>query len=211
MLRAVRAALAAGIAPSEIEREPDFAAYLDDRDLRAVLASVTAPAIPLDVAPHVPSVRAALDSLIATLRELGEQSKLSPPAKLERIVAVERVRSIQLPNDYRALLTLSDGMRVWDHEFFGTADYRTETTLAQRARTYIEMSAGYGLAGIEDCVPLASWGQPNDWLFYDPRGTLRGDRPGYVLILTADPRPLEDLIEVLDHLETIVRDVLGTN
>jgi hypothetical protein len=102
-------------------------------------------------------------------------------------------------------------MKLWDNEFFGTRDYRGETTLAKTAREYLEMSAGYGATGIDECIPLANWGQPNDWLLYDPRGAVRRGEPGYVLMLNADELPLEDLVAALQRLEEIATDILSTN
>jgi hypothetical protein len=159
----------------------------------------------------VPGVRAALDSLVGTLREYGEQVELRPPVRLDAILDAERAHKISLPNDYRALLTITNGMKLWEHEFFGAGDYREATPLAARAARWIEMAASYGASGVEDCVPLACWGQPNDWLVYDPRGRLRGGDPGYVLMLNADEHALTDLSAALAHLEDIAREVLGTN
>jgi hypothetical protein len=73
------------------------------------------------------------------------------------------------------------------------------------------MSVSYGGIGMDECVPLASWGQPNSWLLYDPRGAVREGDPGYVVMLTADPWPMADLAEALYRLEVLVRDVRGTN
>jgi hypothetical protein len=159
----------------------------------------------------VPIVRASLDSAVKTLREYGEVAKLEPPASLDAILAAERTRKVQLPNDYRALLTMCDGLTLWDHTFFGTVDYRNETTLAKSARAYIESALQVGRTGIDECVPLANWGQPNDWLLYDPHGHVRGGAPGYVLMLNADECPLDGLAHALDRFERIARDVLGTN
>ncbi|MBL9020487.1 MAG: SMI1/KNR4 family protein [Myxococcales bacterium] len=211
MLQALAAALDAGATASQVRRDADFDAYHGDPELERVLEGAAAPIIPVDVRPHVVPVRSALESLVATLKEYGEQSQLSPPASLDNILATERARRIQLPNDYRALLTLADGMKIWDNEFFGTRDYRSETELARRARAYIEESAGYGATGIDECIPLANWGQPNDWLLYDPRGTIRRGEPGYVLMLNADELPLDDLVAALQRLESIASDILGTN
>jgi hypothetical protein len=102
-------------------------------------------------------------------------------------------------------------MALWEHAFFGVGDYRDRTPLAMRAQQYMEMMAENGRTGIEDCIPLANWGQPNDWLLYDRRGTLRGDEPGYVLMLNADEHALGDLAAALHHLEFIARETLGTN
>src|SRR5262249_46347298 len=122
-----------------------------------------------------------------------------------------RASRIQLPNDYRALLTITDGMALWDHEFFGTFDYCGETKLAVRAREFLEMSVSYGGIGMDEGVPLASSGQPNHWLPYVPRGAIREGDPGYVVMLTADPWPMDDLADVLLKIEASVRDVLSTN
>jgi hypothetical protein len=73
------------------------------------------------------------------------------------------------------------------------------------------MSARYGRSGIDECIPLANGGQPNDWLLYDPHGHVRGGAPGYVLMLNADECPLDGLAHALDRFERIAREVLGTN
>ncbi len=211
MVRALEATLAAGATAAQVRRDPDFAPFLDDPAVVALLDRAAVPAIPVDVDPYVPPVRAALDSLVGTLRELGEQSKLNPPATLDAVLAAERAKKIQLPNDYRALLTITDGMAMWDHEFFGTVDYRGDTRLARRAREFLEMSASYGGIGMDECVPLANWGQPNHWLLYDPRGAVREGDPGYVVMMTADPWPMHDLADALLKIADSVRDVLGTN
>lgn len=211
MLRAIEAALAAGVSTSAFATDDDFAAYRDDPGFVAVLERATPPPIPIDIGPHVPIVRASLDSAVKTLREFGEVAKLEPPATLDAILGAERAGRIQLPNDYRALLAISDGLTLWDHVFLGTVDYRAATELARSARAYLEQSARGGRAGIEACVPLANWGQPNDWLLYDPHGRVRGGAPGYVLMLNADECPLDGLAHALDRFERIARDVLGTN
>ena len=211
MLGALEAALAIGATAAQVRREPDFAAFLDDQAVIALLDRAAVPAIPVDVDRYVAPVRAALDSLVGTLRELGEPGRLNPPATLEAVLAAERAKQIQLPNDYRALLTITDGMAMWDHEFIGTLDYRGETRLAARARAFLEMSVSYGGIGMDECVPLANWGQPNNWLLYDPRGAVREGDPGYVVMLTADPWPMHDLADALLKIEDSVRDVLSTN
>jgi hypothetical protein len=208
MLRAIEGALAVGASTTSFMTDEDFAPYRNEPAFQAVLARAAPPSIPVDIGPHVTIVRSSLDSAVKTLREYGEVAKLEPPASLDSILSAERVRKLQLPNDYRALLTLSDGLTLWDHTFFGTVDYRNETELAKSARRYLEQSARTGL---DECVPLANWGQPNDWLLYDPHGRVRGGTPGYVLMLNADECPLDGLAHALDRFERIARDVLGTN
>jgi hypothetical protein len=208
MLRAVESALAAGATSAQFRRDADFLPYQHDPDFALLLARADVPQIPVDVDPHVSAVRAALESLVGTLREYGEQVELRPPVRLDAILDAERSRKISLPNDYRALLTITNGMRLWEHEFFGAGDYRETTPLAARAMHWLHDAA---VTGIEDCVPLACWGQPNDWLVYDPRGRVRGGEPGYVLLLNADDHAIDDLASALAHLEGIARDVLGTN
>jgi hypothetical protein len=211
MLRALEAALAAGATAEKVRRDPDFARFVDDPAVIALFDRAAVPAIPVDVDRYVAPVRAALDSLVNTLRKFGEHGRLNPPATLETVLAAERAKKIQLPNDYRALLTITDGMAIWDHEFFGTLDYRSDTQLAERARAFLEMSVSYGGIGMDECVPLATWGQPNNWLLYDPRGAVREGDPGYVVMLTADPWPMDDLADALLKIEDSVRDVLSTN
>jgi hypothetical protein len=211
MMRAVERALDAGVSPSRFRQDADFLPYAKDPDLSVLLSRAEVPPIPVDVEPYLPTVRGALDMLVATLREYGETIELHPPVRLDAILDAERARKISLPNDYRALLTITNGMALWEHAFFSVGDYREGTPLAIRAQRYIEMMAENGRTGIEDCVPLANWGQPNDWLLYDRRGTLRGDEPGYVLMLNADEHALGDLAAALHHLEFIARETLGTN
>lgn len=212
MLKAVERALEAGVSPSQFRRDHDFAPYARDPDLAHVLARAEVPAIPVDVEPYISLIRGSLDILVATLREYGESIELHPPVRLDAILDAERARKISLPNDYRALLTITNGMALWDHTFFGVGDYREPTPLAQRAQHYLEMLASFGRTGIHDCVPIANWGQPNDWLLYDRRGSLRGgDEPGYVLMLNSDEHALSDLSAALQHLEYIARETFGTN
>nr|MDQ3366804.1 SMI1/KNR4 family protein [Myxococcota bacterium] len=211
MVRAIESALAAGVSASQFSRDPDFDGFRDDPHFEAVLDRAAAPTIPVDVAPHLGTVRSALDSAVRTLREFGEVARLEPPAPLDAVLAAERVRKIQLPNDYRALLTICDGMTLWDHAFLGTVDYRNDTDLAKSARAYLEAAANAGTIGLDECVPLANWGQPNDWLLYDPHGRFRNGTPGYLLMLNADECPLDGLSHALDRFERIARDVFGTN
>jgi hypothetical protein len=211
MLRAVRSALLFGASAEAFLRDPDFARFTGDDELLALIERATPPPISVDIKPHVVIVRAAIDAVLETLNEYGETVKMEPPATIESILEVERAAKLQLPNDYRALLTISDGMTLSDHHFLGTADYRGETTLAKRARDYLESSARYGAHGIEDCVPLANWGQPNDWLLYDPFGRYRGGEPGIVLMLSADEHALDGVAAALEQFEEAARDVLTAN
>lgn len=211
MLRAVESALATGVSPAAFQREKDFSEFAHDPAFQLLLAKAGAPIIPVDVRPYTSRVRGAIDSLVRTLRELGEKPALNPPATLDTVLAAERAGQIQLPNDYRALLTVSDGLAVWSYRFFGTVDFRAETALVKSAREYIEASTASGTRGLDDCVPLAACGEPNDWLFYDPYGRTRGGEPGYVLMASSAARPFEDLTAVLEELEDLVRDALGTN
>ena len=136
MLRTVEVALASGVSAAELRRDESFAPYVNDPDLAAVLARAELPAIPVDVQPHVRRVRRVLESLVTTLKELGGGVELRPPARLDAILDAERAAKISLPNDFRALLAMTNGMRLWDREFFATGDYREPTALAARARHY---------------------------------------------------------------------------
>ena len=211
MLRAVERALDAGASAAQFRRENDFLVYASDPDLSVLLARAEVPAIPVDVEPHVHAVRSALDQLVATLKEFGEPIELRPPVRLDAILDAERARKISLPNDYRALLTITNGMTLWDHAFFGAGDYREATPLALTAQRYLQSSASAGATGIEECVPLAKWGTPGDWLLYDPRGRIRGGEPGYVLRLDSHEHPIEDLSTALARIEYMARETLGTN
>jgi hypothetical protein len=209
MLRSVEEALAAGATPSQFRREHDFAPYVADPSLAVILARADIPAIPVDVDPYRAPVRNALDSLVGVLKELGGQVELRPPARLDTILDAERAAKLSLPNDYRAFLSITNGMRLLDREFLATADYRDPTALAQRAHHFVH--AEYAMNGLSDCVPLASWGTADDWLLYDPRGRVRGGAPGYIATLGKDEIILDDLVAALMWLEELTRDILGTN
>ena len=209
MLRAVEAALAAGATPAQFRREPDFAPYVTDPGLAVLLARADLPQIPVDVDRYRTPVRIALDSLLVLLEQLGGQVELRPPARLDTILDAERAAKVSLPNDYRAFLSITNGMRLLDREFLATADYRDPTSLAQRAHHFVH--AEYAAAGLSDCVPLASWGQPEDWLLYDPRGRVRGGAPGYLATNGKGEIILDDLVAALGWLEELTRDILGTN
>jgi hypothetical protein len=209
MMRAVEHALEAGASATDFRRHADFVPYTSDPDLAVLLARAEVPQIPVDIAPYLPGVRAALDSLLTTLKEFGESVDLRPGVRIDAILDAERVGKVSLPNDYRALLTLTNGMRLWEHEFFAAGDYREPTKLSTRANQYLESS--FGMTGIAECVPVANWGQPKDWLLYDPRGRLRGGEAGYVLVLDTNEEPVEDLAAALVRMEHLAREVLGTN
>jgi hypothetical protein len=210
MLTAIEAALAAGVSPAQIRRDADLARHVTDPDVAALLSRADAPTpIPVDIAPFVEPVRAAVDRATQTITELGESVSLGPPTTLDAVLAVEAARRVALPNEYRALLTLHDGMKLWEVAFLGTADLRGDTPLAKRARAFLDGAADYGAAGIEQCVPIANWGQPNSWLLYDPRGAFRSGDPGYVILLTSDEWPQPSLVAALGQLAATARDVLG--
>jgi hypothetical protein len=211
MLRAVERALEAGATAAQFRRDADFVVYANDPDLSVLLARAEVPQIPVDVEPHVPAVRAALDHLVSTLKEFGEPIELRPPVRLDAILDAERARRISLPNDYRALLTITNGMTLWEHAFFGAGDYREPTPLALSAQHYLQTSAQNGAVGIEECVPVAKWGTPSDWLLYDPRGRMRGGYPGYVLRIDDAAHPIDDLPTALARIEHMARETLGTN
>lgn len=211
MLRAVERALEAGTTAAQFRRDADFLVYANDPDLSVLLARAEVPQIPVDVEPHVAAVRGALDHLLATLKEFGEPIELHPPVRLDAILDAERARKISLPNDYRALLTITNGMTLWEHTFFGAGDYREATPLALSAQRYLQQSAQSGSTGIEECVPVAKWGTEADWLLYDPRGRMRGGEPGYVLRLDSGEHPIDDLSTALARIEYMARETLGTN
>lgn len=211
MLDAVADALQAGVSPGQIARDDDFAPYADDPGLRALLAGGVTPDIPVDIDAHVPRVRAALHHVVRTLEDLGVPPALEPPTTLDAVIAMERATNIQLPNDYRALLTLADGMELWEKRFFGSADFLAATGPAAKAREYFATSALQGAHGFDACIPVANWGEPNDWLVYDARGTVRGGDPGYVLLLESDETAEDDLATVLAAIAVLASDTLGVN
>jgi len=170
------------------------------KKIAAVVALPSAP-IPFDIAPHFARVRTAIDKLVTSLRQRGAPVRLGAPASVEAILTAERARGISLPNDYRALLTLHDGMILFDRTFFGTRDYVEDTLLTLRAREFLQSSVEHGLPGIEDCIPLANWGLPSDWLLYDPRGEVRGGGPGLLVTRRAGATVMKDVCDTLAQLE----------
>lgn len=211
MLRAVERALDAGTPAAQFRRDADFLVYANDPDLSMLLARAEVPQIPVDVDPHVPGVRAALDQLVATLKEFGEPIELRPPVRLDAVLDAERARKISLPNDYRALLTITNGMTLWNHVFFAAGDYREMTSLALSAQRYMLHAAQTGSLGIEECIPIAKWGTEMDWLLYDPRGRMRDGEPGYVLRLDHSIHPIPDFVSALERIDDMARETLGTN
>lgn len=148
---------------------------------------VHAHAIAANVASHVPAVRAALDDAIRAIRAYHGVVELNPPASIDAIIAAERACAVRLPDDYRALLTLHDGMRLWDEAFLGTLDYATATDLSSRAPME------------DDLVPLLRAGD-DAWLLYDPRRTR--------YLLRADDRTaaVRGITEFLGRLAQSARD-----
>ncbi|HEY4176373.1 MAG TPA: SMI1/KNR4 family protein [Kofleriaceae bacterium] len=182
------------------------------RDASPELVTVVARAqtkeiIPVDVAPYMRPVRNALEEVRATLEELGGAMEVAPPAELSAVLASERAARIQLPNDFRALLTITNGCTLFDREFFSIDDYRTETALAKKARAFLTSAP----AGLDECVPLANWGQERDWLLWDPHGHRRRGAPGYVVMLDEGESTYDDLVSVLEGIAAHARDVLSTN
>lgn len=209
LLRCIAAALHAGTPPSEFRRDVDFAPYATDPDVAVLLATADVPAIEVDIDPHIVPVRHALDALVGVLTELGLHVELRPPVRPPTILEAERTARLSLPNDYRALLTITNGMRLWDREFLGIADYRDFTLLTARAHQFLH--ADYAFPGVSHCVPLANWGHPNDWLLYDPRGQLRGDQPGYAMVLGSEKAAIPGLVEALSWLGQLAQDASTVN
>jgi hypothetical protein len=204
LLAALDRALAAGVAPAQVEREPDLAAWTARPAVRALLAKYGPPEIPVD-ASAIERLSARLRSAVRALVDLVQKHEEAPeialgePATIGQILDAERARGVSLPNDYRALLTVHDGGTVDDLELLGTQDLANESRLWQRGREFVQTSAEYGQAGIDACIPVANLGQPNNWLLWDPIGTVRGGEPGYVVVLTADELPVEDLAAALER------------
>jgi hypothetical protein len=66
-----------------------------------------------------------------------------------------------------------------------------------------EDAASYGTTELLENIPLANLGQPNDWLFYDPRRA--ADR--FVLWLNADDVPQPSLAAALEWQRRVMEDV----
>lgn len=165
--------------PARLER---LLMYATASGIDLVVEEIPFPAIPVHVAPHMRRVRDAIDELVEELDRLGQPATKHPPATLDAVLAAERASRIQLPNDYRAMLTITDGMAAWEHTFLGTEDLRSAPL-------------------VRDRVPIASGATPADWLLYDPYGD------GYFL---AD-QPIADLVTALHRIGRIAADALATN
>lgn len=139
------------------------------------------------VATHVPAVRAALDDAIRAVRDYHGIVELNPPASIDAIIAAERASAVRLPDDYRALLTLTDGMRLWDEAFLGTLDFATATDLSSHAPMD------------DDLVPLLRAGD-DAWLLYDPR------RTRYLLRAAHRTAAVRGITEFLGRLAQSARD-----
>lgn len=143
---------------------------------------VPLPEIPVHIAPHLRRVRQAVDALVSELDRLGQPATRHPPATLDAVLAAERAARLQLPNDYRAMLTITDGLAAWEHRFYSTEDLRSAHL-------------------VRDCIPIAIGASPTEWLLYDPFGD------GYLL---AD-QPVADLVTVLDRIGRTAADALELN
>lgn len=165
--------------PARLER---LLMYATASGIDLVEEEVPLPEIPVHIAPHLRRVQRAVDDLVSELDRLGQPSTRHPPATLEQVLAAERAARIQLPNDYRALLTITDGLAVWEHQFYGTAELRTAHL-------------------VHDRVPIARGTRPADWLFYDPYGD------GYLLADQVVP----DLVTVLHRIGRTAADSLELN
>ena len=194
----LRNALAAvGDDPARISRLLERIPEDPDAELRESLDT-------LAVAPHLPRIRAALDRAIEAVRDFDGVVVLNPPASLDAIRAAERACHISLPDDYRALLSLHDGLRLWDESFLGTLDFTTATDLSARAGDFLD---GATRAGSEHLIPLSNRGT-HSWLLYDPRGAYRRG-PGYVLRVESGSDPQRGLVEFLEHLAAGAREIVS--
>jgi len=139
--------------PPRLER---LLMYATASGIDLVDEELSLPAIPVRIEPHMGRVRRAVDALVTELDRLGQPATTHPPASLDDVLAAERESHIQLPNDYRAMLTITDGLAAWEHTFYGTKELRS-----------VQL--------VRDCVPLAS----GAWLLYDPFGDgyLLADQP----------------------------------
>ena len=192
MLSALERALLAGVSPKQAEGDDDLRRAAQTPKAKKLLARFAPKPIPVNTKPHLAPVRRALDVARRPFEKRGVAIKAGKPATMARIAAAEKKAQVSFPNDYRALLSLHDGIALDDNVFLGTADW-AGGKLMTHARRYIDDSVAYGATGLDDCFPIANLGQPNDWLLFDPRGAARGGKPGYLIVLNADEQPMKDL------------------
>jgi hypothetical protein len=199
MLVAMERALKAGVSPKQIQGDDDLRKAATQPKAKKLLAAFAPKPIPVKVKPHVAAVKRALAIAVHPFEKRGHKVKLGAPASLTRVAAAEKKAKVSFPNDYRALLTLADGVKLYDNAILGTADWAGGKMMSS-ARRFIDDSVAYGATGLDDCFPIANLGQPNDWLLYDPRGPARGGKPGYLIILNADELPMKSLVHALEWM-----------
>lgn len=206
MIRALEGAIALGASPFGVTRNPDFAAFHDDPALHALLSRSTAPEIPVEIESHLDRVRAALDALVGTLHDIGDTAEVRPAADLQAVLAAERAARISLPNDYRALLTLADGIFSGSCQLFGLDDIRGTTPLAKKARAFAASEPD-----VDSCIPLGYIGRSTDWLFYDPAGTTRRLGPGFFVMFDQGSALSDDLADALATAASMSREQASVN
>ncbi len=199
MLVAMERALKAGVSPKQVEGDDDLRKASTRPKAKRLLASFAPKPIPVAVKPHLAAVKRALAVAVRPFEKRGHTVKLGKPTTLARIAAAEKKAKVSFPNDYRALLTLHDGVKLYDNVILGTGDWAGGKVLAS-SRRFIDDSVAYGATGLDDCFPIANLGQPNDWLLYDPRGAARGGKPGYLILLNADELPMKNLVAALEWM-----------
>lgn len=199
MLVAMERALKAGVSPKQIAGDDDLKREGAKPKVRKLLLAHAPKAIPVKVKPHLASVKRAFAVAVHPFEKRGHTVKLGKPATLAKIAAAEKKAKVSFPNDYRALLTLHDGATLYDNVFLGTADWAGGKVMGA-ARRFIDDAVACGATGLDDCLPIANLGQPNDWLVYDPRGAARGGKPGYLIILNADELPMKSLVAALEWM-----------
>jgi hypothetical protein len=199
MLVAMERALKAGVSPKQIQGDEDLRKIALTPKAKKLLAAFAPKPIPVAIKPHLAAVARALAVASRPFEKRGHRVKLGKPAAATRIAAAEKKAKVSFPNDYRALLTLNDGVRLYDNVILGTADWAGGKVLAS-SRRFIDDSVAYGATGLDDCFPIANLGQPNDWLLYDPRGAARGGKAGYLIILNADELPMKSLVHALEWM-----------
>ncbi len=199
MLTAMDRALRAGVSPKQIQGDDDLRRAADKPNVKKLLAAFAPKPIKVAVKPHVASVKKALAVAARPFEKRGHAVKYGKPAALSRIAAAEKKAKVSFPNDYRALLTMHDGITLYDNVILGTADWAGGKVMGS-AHRFIADGVAYGATGLDDCFPIANLGQPNDWLLYDPRGAARGGKAGYLIMLNADELPMKGLVQALEWM-----------
>jgi hypothetical protein len=159
--------------------------------------------VPVQNAAPAADVAIAVERAMAAVEKYGLTVQRGGAASFESVLAAEKRAGTAFPADYRVLLTLRDGLVLDGYQFLGTADWLGDTKLAKAARTFATTRRG-----LEKCLAIAHWAQPNHWLFYDPSGGVRG-APGYMFFHGSERTAIAGLASALEEIRAATEIVYG--